>query len=143
MVTMRPTVGTDLECIESWIFQDPFHKDDPRCTPQGLLTGNGELTFCLQDEIGALCFVRLDDEEGLLRLSTQFGPESEVNKRRLVTGLLELGIPAIIKFGKNNGYGGIIFESINESLIKFMQKQGFFPVKDDDYALAFGDMINV
>lgn len=139
MVTMRPTIGTDLEKIESWIFQDPFHKDDPRCTPQGLLTGNGELTFCLQDEIGALCFVRLDSEDQMLRLSTQFGPESEVSKKRLVVGLLSLGIPVIIKFGKNRGFKGIVYESTSDSLIAFMQKQHFKPVGGIDYALIFGE----
>lgn len=143
MATLRPTIAADVEKIESWILQDPFHKDDSRCTPDGLLTGNGVLTFCVQDDEGPLCFVRLDDEHGLLRLSTQFAPESEVNKKRLIVGLLNAGIPAIIEFGKNNGYGGIIFESVNDSLIKFMEKQKFFPVSHDDYALTFGDETNV
>jgi hypothetical protein len=137
MTRLRPTTREDLPKIEEWIEEDPFHKDDSRCTPEGLLTGNGVLTFCVQDDQGPLCFVRLDDEEGILRLSTQFGPESEVSKQRLVVGLLTAGIPAIIEFGKSNHYGGIIFESVNESLIKFMEKQNFVLDKGDDYLLRF------
>jgi hypothetical protein len=143
MTKLTPTTEQDLPKIKAWIAADPFHKDDPRCTPEGLLTGQGMLAFCLRDGEGPLCFVRLDDEEGVLRLSTQFGPEEEVDKRRLITGLLTAGIPAIAEFGKRNGFKGIIFESVNDSLINFMRKQGFFPVSHDDYALTFGDETHV
>jgi hypothetical protein len=136
---LTPITSADLEQILEWIAKDPFHVGDPRCQAEGLLTGNGVLTFCLQDDQGPLCFVRLDVEGEALRLSTQFGPEEEVNKRRLVTGLLDAGIPAIILFGKNRNYKGIVFESINPSLIAFMSKQGFKATSGNDYMLTFGE----
>jgi hypothetical protein len=137
------TTSADLEQIREWIEADPYHKDDPRCTAEGLLTGNGALTFCLGDDEGPLCFVRLDAEGEFLRLSTQFGPESEVSKKRLIVGLLSTGIPAIVIFAKEGKYKGIIFESKSPSLIKFMEKQGFFPVSHDDYALIFEEQTHV
>lgn len=142
---MKLTVTTeaDLGQIREWVAADPYHKDDPRCTPEGLLAGNGILTFCLQDDEGSLCFVRLDAEAEFLRLSTQFGPEAEVSKKRLITGLLSTGIPAITMFGKENKYKGIVFESTNLSLINFMDKQGFRPKSGDDYALIFEEQTHV
>lgn len=134
---LTTTTTSDLEQIREWIAADPYHKDDPRCTPEGLLTGNGVLIFCLSDDEGPLCFVRLDAEGEFVRLSTQFGPESEVSKKRLIVGLLSAGIPAITAFAKENKYKGIIFESKSPSLIVFMDKQGFFPVGHGDYALIF------
>lgn len=143
MAKITVTTSADLEQIREWIASDPYHKDDPRCTADGLLTGNGTLTFCLQDDEGPLCFVRLDAEEELLRLSTQFGPESEVSKKRLVTGLLSTGIPAIILFAKESKSKGVVFESTSPSLIAFMDKQGFKPKSGDDYALVFEEQTHV
>lgn len=136
---MRIMTATEIHLpqIQEWIDADPYHKDDPRCTAEGLLTGQGKLTFCLADDEGPLCFVRLDAEGEMLRLSTQFAPESEVSKKRLITGLLSTGIPAIIKFGQDEGFKGIVFESTSDSLIGFMDKQGFKHVSGIDYALAF------
>lgn len=137
MAKITVTTEADLAQIQEWISADPYHKDDPRCTAEGLLTGKGALAFCLQDETGPLCFVKLDVEGEFLRLSTQFGPEEEVSKRRLVTGLLSTGIPAITVFAKEGKYKGIVFESTSPTLISFMDKQGFRPKSGDDYALIF------
>lgn len=131
------TTKKDIPKITRWIKEDPFHRDDKDNSPEFLLTGSGELSFCVADEKGPLCFVRLDAEGDRLRLATQFGPEYEVSKHRLVNGLLTWGIPGIIYFGKSAGFKGIVFESVNESLIKFMGKQGFKYDKADDYMLAF------
>ena len=137
---LRPTIESDIEQIREWIQVDSWHKDDPSWSAEGLLTGNGALTFCVADEEGPLCFVRLDVEGDMLRLATQFGPEDKVSKRRLVVGLLSTGIPAITEFGKQKGFKGIVYESINESLIAFMERQGFFKAAGvNDYALIFGE----
>jgi len=137
MVKLTPTLPSDLEKIQKWIQVDPWHKDETRHSAEFLLTGNGLLTFCLTDDNGPICFVRLDAEGEMLRLATQFGPESEVSKKRLVVGLLSMGIPAIVKFGKDQGFKGIVFESTSESLVAFMSRQGFKHVNDNDYALVF------
>src|SRR5258708_35353293 len=103
-IGLSPTTVEDLPQIHEWIIADPFHKDEDQHSAEWLLTGGGALAFCLSDVAGPLCFVRLDAEGDMLRLATQFGPEHEVSKKRLVTGLLSTGIPAIIEFGKNKGY---------------------------------------
>ena len=138
---LTPTTREDIPQIQEWIEADSYHKDDPNWTPESLLTGNGELAFCLVDDKGPLCFVRLNAEGERLRLSTQFGPESEVSKKRLVTGLLSSGIPAIIEFGKQKGFRGIVFESFEPTLISFMEKQKFFAAGGNDYAIVFEDTI--
>lgn len=133
---ISPTTESDIPQIREWIDADPDHYLD-NSDAEWLLTGRGELAFCVTDEEGPLFFVRLDAEGEMLRLATQFAPESEVSKRRLVPALLSTGIPAIIKFAKIRKYKGIVFESTSESLINFMSKQGFKPSGGDDYALTF------
>jgi len=144
MADLSPTTRKDIPKIEEWIAVDPFHKDEDQHSAEWLLTGNGILSFCVADDQGPLCYVRLDAEGDMLRLATQFGPESQVSKKRLVTGLLSAGIPAIIEFGKNKGYKGIVFESISESLIAFMERQGFFKAAGkNDYSLTFEEAAHV
>lgn len=133
MADIVPTTGEDLPRIKEWIASDPFHKGDPSWQAEGLLTGNGILAFCVTDADGPLCFVRLDVRGEMLRLATQFGPEEEVSKKRLVVGLIASGIPAIKTFAEEKGFKGIVFESMNESLIEFMKKQGFNTVENHDY----------
>jgi hypothetical protein len=137
MLKLQPITDNDLERIRDWVQADPFHKDDPKNQAEFLLTGNGLLTFCLVDDVGPLCYVKLDAEGDLVRLATQFGPESEVSKRRLIVGMLKMGIPAVINFAKNKGYRGVVFESVNKSLISFMLRQNFVLDKDNDYVLRF------
>jgi hypothetical protein len=138
MATLESTTAADLLKIREWIAADPWHQKDPTWIPEGLLTGNGVLAFCVADEVGPLCFVRLNAEGDVLRLATQFGPESEVSKKRLIVGLLSTGIPAIIEFGKSKGYKGIVFESVSQNLINFMRHQGFFKAAgENDYMLTF------
>jgi len=138
VIKTSPTTLDDLIKIQEWIAQDPWHKDDPSWTAEALLTGKGALSFCVLDDKGPLFFVRLNREGDMLRLATQFAPESEVSKSRLVKGLLSVGIPTITEFGKVKGYKGIVYESTNESLINFMKMQGFFKsAGENDYALTW------
>ena len=121
MAKLIPTTQEDIKQIKEWISLDLFHKDDPSFKgPEKLLTGQGLLSFCLADDEGSICFVRLDAEGDMVRFATQFGPEAEVSKRRLVIGLLSTGIPALIAFAKNNKYKGLVFETMNESLVTFI-----------------------
>ena len=144
---LRPTTEEDLPKIREWLAADPWHKANPKHSAEFLLTGQGMLTFCLTDDEGPLCFVRLDKEgdwdEPWARLATQFGPESEVSKRRLVAGLLGSGIPAIILHAQEHGCLGIVFESVSPALITFMGKLGFKAAGGDDYALTFGEKTDV
>lgn len=123
--------------IAEWIQADPFHKDDPRVTAESFMTSQGLISFCLDDGKGPLCYIRLDEDKQMVRIAIQFGPEAEVSKRRLIVGLINMGIPAMIKFTKDRGYKGLVFESVNPTLIKFGSNQGFSSVGHDDYALMF------
>lgn len=143
MATLAPTTYDDLALIRGWILVDPWHKDDPSFQAEKLLTGFGLLSFCLRDEEGPLCFVRLDAEGDMVRFATQFGPEGEVSKRRLILGMLSLGIPTIANFARRKGYRGLVFESVSPTLIAFMQKQGFKHAENNDYSLIFGRSNNV
>lgn len=133
---LTPTTSDDLPKIREWIELDPWHKDTPEIAEK-LLTGNGLLSFNLADDDGVICYTRLDKENELVRFATQFGPEEQVSKRRLVTGLLQMGIPAIIKFAKDRNFKGLIFKSTSPTLIAFMRKQKFEPAGNDDYQLIF------
>jgi hypothetical protein len=144
MINAVPTLRNDLNQLQDWIRQDPFHCDDETWeNSEGMLTGNGLLAFKLVDEKGALCFVRLDAEGELVRITIQFALENEVSKRRLVVGLVKLGIPMMVKAAKNKGFKGLVFRSVSESLIKFGIKQGFKAIGNDDYAMAFEEQNNV
>jgi hypothetical protein len=143
LAKLKATTQDDLGKIKGWIAADFWHKDDPSFQePERLLTGQGLLSFQVADDEGSLCFVRLDAEGSMVRFATQFGPEEEVSKKRLVMGLLSMGLPAIINFSKEQGYKGLVFESTNAPLIAFMGKQGFKAAGGDDYSLVFEE-INV
>lgn len=138
---LRPVVESDLEKIKNWISQDPYHKDDG-INPEHLMTGHGLLSFRIEDNIGTICFVRLDadnNNDKYLRIACQFGPESEVNKRRLVVGMARIGIPAVFKFARNRGFIGVIFESESPRLISFMKRFKFESIGRSQYAMTLED----
>jgi hypothetical protein len=134
---LKTITNEDLDKIQSWIQADPFHKDDPKNQAEALLTGKGLLTFRVVDDVGDVMFVRLDIEEDMVRWSAQFGPEEEVSKSRVAKALLKAALPAVLSVSKQKGFKGIVYESVNQPLIDFMDKQGFKSVGRDDYALIF------
>jgi hypothetical protein len=125
----------DVPQIQEWIKLDPHHKEHD---PKWWLTGNGLLSFVLLDDKGPLCYVRLDKEDNMVRLHTQFGPREEVNKIRLIKGMLHC-IPIVISFSMGQrDVTGVVFSSVSESLIFFMEKKyDFKSVGNDDYVLDF------
>jgi hypothetical protein len=143
MIELRPTTPEHLLHIRAWIAVDPWHKDDLSWQPEELLTGRGLLAFCLADNDGPLVYIRLDEDKEMVHIAMQFGPESVVSKRRLIVGLVQEGIPAMVKFAKEKGYKGLIFESVNPALIAFGNRQGFNPASGNDYALMFEEKNNV
>ncbi len=138
---LRTTVEADVPLIKHWMGADPRHSLEVRNSAEWLLTGNGLLSFCVADDKGPLCFVRLDSEDDMTRAAIQFGPESEVSKRRMVVGLMRMGLPAIIRFSKKEGFKGVIFESVSTSLIEFLKKNlGVCKAAgENDYSLTFGE----
>ena len=139
MLRLTATEKTDLDQIREWMKEDPWHSHLPNQTAEELLTGKGIFCFCIQDDVGPIVFVRFDrdEDENLLRVSTQFAPESEVSKRRLIVGLMRVLVPTIIKFGKEKKFDGAIYESVSPKLIEFMSKFGFNPTGGNDYVLTF------
>lgn len=129
------SIESDIEQLSLWIQNDPYHMD---ClNPYWWLTGQGLLSYCLQDAKGPTMYVRLDVEDNLLRLHTQFAPESEVSKLRVVKSLL-WALPKMQQIACENNLKGFIYKSSSESLIKFMKnKFGFIPAGSDDYQMLF------
>ena len=83
---LTPSTAEDLEQLNEWILHDPYHFHQGQ--PEWWLTGNDNLlAFCLMDETGPICYVRLDMEKEYVRIHTQFAPESVVGKRRLVAAM--------------------------------------------------------
>lgn len=131
-----PSTEQDIQQLTEWIEADPYHKD---CLdPFWWLTGNGVLSFKIEDGSGTTLYVRLDEDNGLMRLHTQFAPESEVSKTRVVKTILWT-IPKLQTMAENNGLAGFIYKSTSPLLIEFMKKKfGFSPVgTNDDYWMPF------
>ena len=143
MIRLTETTQSDVEQIREWLAADPWHKDNSRNVPELMTTGNGLLSFCLLDEKGPLAYFKLIDEGKLIRIAIQFSPEEIVSKRRLVVGLTRVGIPAMRMFAVENGFTGLVFESISPTLIAFGERQGFKSVGNDDYALFFEENTHV
>jgi hypothetical protein len=135
MSRLEPAV--DVEQIAEWTKADPYHYRQDQ--PEWWLTNaeGGLLAFCLMDDHGPLAYVRTDAEGEYVRIHTQFAPESVVSKRRLVVGMIEC-MKTLIELNKTVGARGMIFNSVNESLIAFMGKHlKFKPVGQNDYRLDF------
>ncbi len=139
MIRLTETIEADVPQIKEWLAADPWHRDDSRNVPELMTTGHGLLCFCLQDDEGPLAYFKLTEEGELVRIAIQFAPEEIVSKKRLVIALVQAGIPSMKMFASNNGFKGLVFESISPLLIAFGEKQGFKSVGNDDYALLFED----
>lgn len=84
-------------------------------------------------------FVRTDQDADYLRLHTQFAPESEVSKLRVIKSII-FALPKMEHIAKQNNLKGLIYMSQSQPLIQFMQiKFRFTPVAagSDDYSLPF------
>lgn len=136
MINFSPSTLIDLEQLTEWISHDPYHFHLGQ--PEWWLTGaeGSLLSFCLMDGKGPVAYVRLDEGDDI-RIHTQFAPETVVSKRRLVVGMIQ-AVRALIGLYKDTSARGLVFNSINPSLIAFMDKHlGFKSVGNDDYRLDF------
>jgi hypothetical protein len=139
MISFSNATENDIPQISEWVAADPYHKHQGQ--PEWWLTGNGLLAFCLMDDKGPLTYVKLDEEGEYVRIHTQFAPESVVSKRRLVIGMM--GCMKVLK-DLYKDKKGLIFNSLNPSLIAFMGKhQGFKSVGSNDYRADFEETKDV
>lgn len=119
MLTYRPTVESDRARIAEWIAADPDHAD--KGNPDFFIAKPEEaaLTFTAMDEHGDIFFVR---SETIMRLHIQFAPPTE--RRRTARAIKEF-TPHIASKAAHLGCKQLIFESVVEPLIKFLERHGF------------------
>jgi hypothetical protein len=135
MLNCKETTRDDLTQIAAWTEKDEFHREI-NC-PDWWTTGNGALSFRLDDDEGPVVYIRLDSGE-LYRLHCQFPPQEVVNKRRLVHGMLGI-FPLLLQHAKDAGAKGLVFDSVSHKLVRFMAKLGFEPSWEHagEYVLRF------
>jgi hypothetical protein len=141
MIKFTPTTLDDRSQILRWATNDPYHSSKIAYTGPGWwVMGSDCLTaFCVEDDGGPVMYMRLDDEDNLIRFHTQFAPEDEVDKHRVIEAIKQ-GLPALELLAKQRGASGLIFESTSPNLIRFMSKAGFINADrdcKDDYILVF------
>lgn len=137
MINFSASTIDDVPQLTEWIAHDPYHFR--QCNPEWWITGNDNLlAFCLMDERGPLTFTRLDSEGEYVRIHCQFPPRREVSQRRLVVGMIQCMDKLIELYRTDTSCKGMIFNSINPTLITFMSKRfGFVFDKNNDYVLKF------
>lgn len=145
MINISETTQDDIPQIAEWIAADPWHSGDPKWQhPENMITGCGLMSFCLEDESGPLAYVQLLDYGNDARIAMQFAPEEQVNKRRLILGLIKVGIPVMLGLAEGFEKKGLVFETFSPLLIGFAEKNGFRRVGEtDDYRFAIEGQSNV
>ena len=133
MIKFVPSTIKDVEQIQQWTDADEYHRGQHN--PAWWLTGKGFLSFCLYDDKGPVCYVRMDEGE-YVKLSVQFAPIEIVSKMHLARAIFQ-AFPKLIEIAKSARCKGIIFNSISPSLIHFMYKFGFDEAGDNSYVLTF------
>jgi hypothetical protein len=130
---LHESVESDIEQLSSWIIADPYHQD---ClNPRWWLTGQGILSYRIEDSKGVTMYARLDSDGEFIRLHCQFAPESEVSKLRVIKSIL-WAIPRMEQFARSKKAKALIFNSVSPSLIEFMKtKFGFTSIGDNDYLM--------
>ena len=138
MINISETKMDDVPQIAEWIAADPWHSDDPKWqNPENMVTGCGLMSFCLEDESGPLAYIQLLDDGDDARIAMQFAPEEQVSKRRLILGLVKVGIPTMQGLAEGFGKKGLVFETFSPLLIGFAEKNGFKRVGEtNDYRFA-------
>jgi len=138
MINISEIIQDDVPQIAEWIAADSWHSRDPKWqNPEYMITGCGLMSFCLEDESGPLAYIQLLDDEDDARIAMQFAPEEVVNKRRLILGLIKVGIPVMKGMAEGFGKKGLVFETFSPSLIGFAENNGFQRVGEtDDYRFA-------
>lgn len=138
MINISETTKDDIPQIEEWIAADPWHSDDPKWqNPENMITGCGLISFCLEDKSGPLAYIQLLDDGDDARIAMQFAPEDQVSKRRLILGLIKVGIPVMKGLAEGFEKKGLVFETFSPLLIGFAEKNGFKRVDEtDDYRFA-------
>jgi hypothetical protein len=136
MIKFIPSVKEDIDQIREWTEADPFHQNQKQ--PEWWLTGSeAYVCACVQDEIGPIVYLKVEEEDAVFRLHCQFAPRSEVSRRRLLSAMNE-GLPPLLMYLLSKGKS-IVFNSFNPSLVRFMWSMGFkpkMPFEPGEYAVC-------
>jgi hypothetical protein len=118
MIRFRKTVPEDLLKISDWIAQDEGHKGiDPSFFTA---SGKGISCYAIEDEQGAVIFVRQEALGQLTQLHTQFPAD-----RKRVARALKEAYPLVANDARERGFKVVRFESCSLALIRFMLSFGF------------------
>lgn len=121
-----------IERLAGWIQADVYHKDQ---TIDQWLDG-GLLCCWIYDKDGPVVFMKLELEEHLVRLHTQFAPITEVGKLRVAKTILS-SWPRVCSIAQQPDVKGIAFQSTSPTLISFMKKLGFKDWRENDFLFSF------
>lgn len=122
MIKLIATVKEDISQIQEWAEADPWHHNHNQ--PEWWITGSeGYVAGCVQDDKGPVFYLKVEEEDENFRLHVQFAPRTEVSRKRLVMAMREVSV-ALFVFLLSKGKG-IIFNSENPSLVRFMSSMGF------------------
>lgn len=130
MINFGATTSADALQIADWTLADLHHREN--LSTSWWYTGEGFLSYRLDDEWSTLCYVRVDEESEHLRLHTQFAPSHLVSVSRIVRGMLS-AIPQMSELARVMGKAGLITNSVSPNLIRFLQRLGFESVGNNDY----------
>lgn len=138
MIKFIPSVKSDVDQIREWTTVDPWHQNQKQ--PEWWLTGSeAYVCACVQDEIGPVVYLKVEEGEESFRLHCQFGPRSEVNRLRLLVAMRD-GLPPLLMHLLSKGKS-VVFNSSNPSLIKFMVSRGFRPALYSNAPIPVGEYI--
>jgi hypothetical protein len=140
---IKPTSIEDMEQIRAWAEADI--DEAHRCIdPSFWLTAatKSYLAGAIDDSEGRVLYFRFDrEQESLLRMHTQFGPENQVSRSRVAQAISTV-LPNYLQMVQADGINGIIFETRFPELAAFMARLGFRKAEgeNDDYVLRFAPM---
>jgi hypothetical protein len=117
MLKSRSVTEKDRTKLEEWIAADPDHREKSK-PDFWIAHEDGVRQFAIQDEHGDIFFVRC---ENLLRLHIQFAPNQRIRTAKAIDEFT----PLIAAGAKKERYKQLIFESVFEPLIRFLEKRGF------------------
>jgi hypothetical protein len=136
---LETSTAADIAQIRSWseVDIDKFHRS---VSPKFWLTAapGSYLAGAIDDAEGRVLYFRFDREGDLLRMHTQFAPETVVSRRRVAVAINKV-LPEYLALAAEVGISGIVFETVFSALAAFMARIGFVKAEgeNNDYILKF------
>jgi hypothetical protein len=138
-VRLETTTEKDLPTIDAWCAYEPYLSRAIYNIAFLTASPDSILCFRLDDSAGPTMFVRVEKDlyDRHARMHILFAPESSVSRMRVAKAVVKT-FPTILQHFKDLGYEGLIFDSVSQSLIRFLSKFGFKAVDNtNDFLLKF------